>query len=104
MYAVVESGGFQFNVQEGERIRVPNLGIQPKEKVTFDKVLLLGGEKTLIGTPYVKNAKVEARILGGGKGKKVTVGKFKRRVKYRRKKGHRQEFTEVEIEKIVSPK
>jgi large subunit ribosomal protein L21 len=67
-------------------------------------VLLLGGENTLIGTPYVENAKVEARVLGEGKGKKITVGKFKRRVKYRRKKGHRQEFTEVEIEKIVSPK
>lgn len=104
MYAVVESGGFQFNVQEGEKVRVPKLEVQPEEKITFDRVLFLGGEKTLVGTPYVKDAKVEARVLGFGKGEKITVVKFKRRVKYRRKKGHRQEFTEVEIEKIIPPK
>lgn len=104
MYAVVESGGFQFNVKEGEKVRIPKLEVQPEEKITFDKVLFLKGEKTLIGTPYVKNAKVEARILSCGKGEKITVVKFKRRVKYRRKKGHRQEFTEVKIEKIVPPK
>jgi large subunit ribosomal protein L21 len=104
MYAVLESGGFQFNVREGERIKIPKLRLQQNDRVTFDKVLFLGGEKTLIGTPYLENAKVEGRILGSGKEKKITVVKFKKRVKYRRKKGHRQEFTEVEIEKIVPPK
>jgi large subunit ribosomal protein L21 len=104
MYAVLESGGFQFNVREGERIKVPKLRLQQNDKVTFEKVLFLGGEKTLIGTPYLEKAKVEGRVLGWGKEKKITVVKFKRRVKYRRKKGHRQEFTEVEIEKIIPPK
>jgi len=104
MYAILETGGFQFSVKEGEKIRIPKLQVQPKEKVTLNKVLFIGGEKTLIGTPYIKNAKVKAEVLGSGKGEKVTVFKFKRRVKYRRRKGHRQEYTEIEIEKILRPK
>jgi large subunit ribosomal protein L21 len=103
MYAIVESGGFQFNVKEGEKLRIPKLEAQPQEKVTFDKVLFLGGEEPLIGAPYIENARVEAQVLGSGKGEKITVVKFKKRVKYRRKKGHRQEFTEVKIEKILPP-
>ncbi|KPL00714.1 MAG: 50S ribosomal protein L21 [candidate division Zixibacteria bacterium SM23_73_3] len=104
MYAILETGGFQFSVKEGEKIKIPKLQVQPKEKVTLNKVLFIGGEKTLIGTPYIKNAKVKAEVLGSGKGEKVTVFKFKRRVKYRRRKGHRQEYTEIEIEKILRPK
>jgi large subunit ribosomal protein L21 len=104
MYAIVESGGFQFSVKEGEKVRVPKLQAQPREKVTFDKVLFLGDEKPLVGTPYVRNAKVEAQVLRSGKADKITVFKFKKRVKYRRKKGHRQEFTELMIEKILPPK
>jgi large subunit ribosomal protein L21 len=104
MYAIVESGGFQFSVREGEKVRIPKLEVQPKEKITLDKVLFVGGEKTLIGTPYIDDAKVVAQVLGSGKAEKITVVKFKRRVKYRRKKGHRQEFTEVKIEKILPPR
>jgi large subunit ribosomal protein L21 len=102
MYAVVESGGFQFNVREGEKIRIPRLVAKPKDEITFDRVLLLGGEKPLIGAPYVKDAKVEAEVLSLGKAEKVTVFKFKK-VKYRRKKGHRQGYTEVRINKIHTP-
>ncbi len=104
MYAIVESGGFQFSVREGEKVRIPKLEVQPKEKITLDKVLFVGGEKTLIGTPYIDDAKVVAQVLGSGKSEKITVVKFKRRVKYRRKKGHRQAFTEVKIEKILPPR
>ena len=103
MYAILETGRFQFSVKEGDKVRIPKLQVQPKEKVVFDKVLLISGEKPLIGTPYVKNAKVEGEVLGSGKGEKITVFKFKRRVKYRRKKGHRQGYTEVKIEKILPP-
>lgn len=103
MYAILEAGGFQFSVKEGERIRIPKLKEQVKKKVIFEKVLFIGGEKIKVGQPYVKNAKVEAAILRSGKGEKISVFKFKRRVKYRRKKGHRQEYTEVKIEKIHSP-
>jgi large subunit ribosomal protein L21 len=102
MYAIVESGGFQFNVKEGEKLRIPKLEAKPKDKITFDKVLFLGGEKPLIGAPYVKDAKVEAEVISLGKTKKITVFKFKK-VKYRRKKGHRQEYAEVRINKIHAP-
>ena len=104
MYAIFESGGFQFSVKEGERVRIPKLQVEPKDKLTFDKVLFIGGEKPLVGSPYVENAKVEGEVIASGKGDKVTVVKFKRRVKYRRKKGHRQEFVDVQIEKIVLPR
>ena len=102
MYAIVESGGFQFNVKEGEKIRIPRLEAKPKDEITFDRVLFLGGEKPLLGAPYVKDAKVEAEVLSSGKAEKITVFKFKK-VKYRRKKGHRQEYTEVRINKIHAP-
>ncbi len=97
MYAIVESGGFQFNVKEGEKVRIPRLEAKPKDKITFDKVLLVGGEKPLIGAPYVNDARVEGEVLSQGKAEKITVFKFKKRVKYRRKKGHRQHYTEVRI-------
>ena len=103
MYAIVESGGFQFNVQEGEKVRIPRLEAKPKDTITFDKVLLVGGEKSLIGAPYVNDAKVEGEVLSQGQADKVTVFKFKRRLKYRRKKGHRQQYTEVKINKIHAP-
>ena len=102
MYAIVESGGFQFNVKEGEKIKIPKLQAKPKDIITLDRVLLLGGEKPLIGAPYVKDAKVEAEVLSLGKAGKITVFKFKK-VKYRRKKGHRQEYAEVRINKIHAP-
>lgn len=104
MYAIVESGGFQFSVREGEKVRIPKLEVEPKEKITLDKVLFVGGEKTLIGKPYIDDAKVVAEVVGSGKAEKITVVKFKKRVKYRRKKGHRQEFTEIKIEKILPSK
>lgn len=103
MYAIVESGGFQFNVQEGEKVRIPKLQAETKDKIIFDKVLLIGGDKPLIGTPYVNDVKVEGEVLSRGKAQKITVFKFKRRVKYRRKKGHRQDYTEIKINKIHAP-
>jgi large subunit ribosomal protein L21 len=104
MYAIVETGGMQFKVKEGDKIKVPKLPAQEGEKLSFDKVLLIGEkEKPLIGKPFVKGAKVQAEVLKLGKGEKVTVYKFKKRVKYRRKTGHRQEYCEVKINKIVAP-
>jgi large subunit ribosomal protein L21 len=103
MYAVLETGGFQFVIKEGERVKVPRLQAQPKEKVSFDKILFIGGENPFLGAPYVKNAKVEAEILSSGKSDKVTVFKKKKRVKYRRTKGHRQEYSEITIHRILPP-
>ncbi len=105
MYAIMETGGQQFTVQEGDRVRVPRLEAEPKKNHTFDKILLIGGqEKNLIGTPYVPGAKIEAQVTQHGKADKVVVFKFKRRVKYRKKTGHRQPYTEILIKKINLPK
>lgn len=103
MYAILETGGFQFSVEEGERVKIPKLQSQPNEKVSFDRILFIGGEKSFIGSPYVKDAKVEAEVIASGKGEKVIVFKKKKSVKYRRMRGHRQECTEVKIHKIVPP-
>jgi large subunit ribosomal protein L21 len=103
MYAILETGGFQFTVKEADRIKVPNLREENQKNVVFDKILFIGGERSFVGTPYVKDAKVEAQVITSGKDKKITVFKKKKRVKYRRTKGHRQAFTEVKINQIVIP-
>lgn len=105
MYAILETGGFQFKVSKGEVLRIPKRDSQPQEELVFDQILLAADkDKIWIGKPYIKGAKVTAQVLANGKGPKVTVFKFKRRVKYRRKRGHRQEFTEIKINDIKLPK
>ena len=103
MYFIFESGGFQFSAREGDRVRGPKFRAEAEERVTFDKVLFIGGEDPQVGSPYLENARVEGEVIASGKSDKITVFKFKRRVKYRRKKGHRQEFVEVQIDKILAP-
>lgn len=101
MYAVVEISGSQLKVQEGERIRVPRLKAEAGEKITLDRVLMVSKNgETRVGTPQVDGAAVEARVLGHGRDKKIIVFKMKRRKGYRRKKGHRQPFTELQIDGI----
>jgi large subunit ribosomal protein L21 len=104
MYAVLEAGGFQFSVREGDIIRTPKLQLEAKQKFVFERVLFVGGDQPQVGSPYVEGAKVEAEVLGLGRGDKVTVFKKKRRIKYRRTRGHRQDYTEFRIEKILPPK
>jgi large subunit ribosomal protein L21 len=97
MYAVIKTGGKQYRVTEGDRLRVEKLPGDVGSDITFDEVLMLGGEKVAIGTPMVKGAKVMARIVAQDRAKKVIVFKFRRRKNYRRKRGHRQPFTELKI-------
>ena len=97
MYAVIKTGGKQYRGSEGDRLRVEKLPGEPGAQVTFDEVLMIGGEKVAIGTPVVKGAKVRAEIVTQGRDKKVIVFKFRRRKNYRRKRGHRQPFTELKI-------
>ncbi len=98
MYAVIESGGMQFKVSEGDVVRVPLLNAETGKKIDIDKVLLLSDtDDVKIGNPYLDGASVTVEVLGDGKDKKVTVFKFKRRTKYRVKTGHRQQFTEVKV-------
>ncbi len=99
MFAIVKTGGKQYRVEPGLRLRVEKLAAEPGSQVELP-VLLLGGEKTAVGTPYVEGAKVVAEVLVHGKGKKVTIAKFKAKVQYRRKKGHRQPYTEILIKEI----
>jgi large subunit ribosomal protein L21 len=99
MFAIVKTGGKQYRVEPGLRLRVEKLDLEPGSQVELP-VLLLGGEKTLVGAPVVEGAKVVAEVLGHGKGEKITISKFKAKVQYRRKRGHRQPYTEILIKEI----
>ncbi|MDR5676811.1 MAG: 50S ribosomal protein L21 [Armatimonadota bacterium] len=103
MYAVVETGGKQLRVSEGQTVRVERIPGEPGQEVVLDRVLMVSGEQTLVGTPWVPGARVVARIVQQGKGRKVTVFKYKPKVRYRRKRGHRQLFTALRIERIELP-
>jgi len=101
MYAVVRTGGKQVRVAPGEAIRVEKLAGEVGDAISFDEVLLLGGEgETRVGQPLVPGASVSGRITAQGRGDKITIFKMKRRKNYRRKQGHRQAFTEVTVESI----
>jgi large subunit ribosomal protein L21 len=98
MLAVIKTGGKQYIVKAGDKIKVELLDGDPGTEVSFSDVLLLGDDNQLkIGTPVVKDAKVKGKILGHGKGKKLIIFKYKPKKRYKRKIGHRQQFTDVEI-------
>ena len=100
MYAVIKTGGKQYRVNEGDRLRVEKLEGAVGDFVEFPEVLMLGGEAVSIGKPLVKGAKVSAQIVNQGLGKKIIVFKMRRRKRYRRKNGHRQPFTEIKVTSI----
>lgn len=101
MYAVIQTGGKQYRVQQGDVIFVEKINSQADEAVTFDQVLLVGdGEATKIGAPTVAGAKVEGKVLAQVKGKKIVVYKYKAKKNERKKQGHRQPYTKVEITAI----
>ena len=103
MYAVIESCGRQYKVTEGDVIFFEKLDAEEGKKVTFDKVVLVSEEgKVQVGSPYVKGVKVEGKVVAHGKGKKIIVFKMKAKKNYRRKQGHRQPYTKVEITAIKS--
>jgi large subunit ribosomal protein L21 len=101
MYAVIKTGGKQYKVATGDKLRVEKLPGNVGDAVTFEQVLLVGGEALKLGKPLVTGAKVEAKIVGQGLGRKLVVFKFRRRKNYRRKNGHRQPFTALEITNVV---
>jgi len=101
MYAVIKTGGKQYKVAEGETLKIEKLELEPGKKVTFNEVLMVAdGENVQIGSPLVKKASVEAKVISQGKGKKVNILKFKRRKHSMKQQGHRQLFTEIKIDKI----
>ena len=102
MYAVIETGGKQTRVEKGAEIYVEKLDVNEGDTVTFDRVLMVGGENLNIGNPYVKGATVEAKVVKHGKQKKIIVFKMKAKKNYRRKQGHRQPYTKLEITNIIA--
>ena len=101
MHAIIETGGKQFKVTEGDTLFIEKLPVESGETVTFDKVLaVIDGDKITVGTPVVEGAKVDASVVKNGKGKKIIVFKYKPKKGYRRKQGHRQPYTKVTIGKI----
>ena len=100
MYAIIETGGKQVKVVEGQEIYVEKVASDANETVTFDKVLFVGGDDVKVGAPFVEGATVTAKVEKQGRQKKVIVYKYKRRKNYHRKQGHRQPYTKLVIEKI----
>ena len=101
MFAVIETGGKQYKVAEGDVIFVEKLGVSEGETVTFDKVLTVSGEALTVGAPYVEGASVEAKVVANGKSKKIDVIKYKAKKNEKKKIGHRQDYTKILITKIV---
>ena len=101
MHAIIETGGKQFKVTEGDTLFIEKLPVEAGENVTFDKVLaLLDGDKATFGAPVVEGAKVSASVVKNGKGKKIRIFKYNPKKGYRRRQGHRQPYTKVAIGKI----
>lgn len=101
MHAIIETGGKQYKVAEGDTLFIEKLPVEAGEAVTFDKVLaVIDGDNLTVGTPVVEGAKVDASVVKNGKGKKIIVFKYKPKKGYRRKQGHRQPYTKVTIGKI----
>jgi large subunit ribosomal protein L21 len=100
-FAIIETGGKQYRVAPGDKIKVEKLNAAAGSSFIFDKVLLAAdGDKVEIGTPYVSGARVEAKVLRQARDKKKIVFRYHSKTRYRKKKGHRQPFTEVEITKV----
>ena len=104
MYAIITTGNKQYKVQEGDIITVEKLDAEPGSAYSFDQVLAAGGDggEFSVGSPYLSGVKVSASVIGNGKEKKVIVYKFKAKKGFHKKKGHRQPFTKLKIEKIIA--
>ncbi len=102
MYAVIQTGGKQYRVAEGDTIRVEKVPGDVGAEVEFGEVLMVGGDQVVVGTPRVTSAKVTAKIVAQDKAKKIVVFKMKRRKGYRRKQGHRQPYTELTITNVTA--
>ena len=101
MYAIIQTGGKQYRVQDGDIIYVEKLDVAAEAKIVFDKVLSIGdGETIIVGSPYLEGAVVEGNVVKNGKGKKIMVFKYNAKKNYRRRQGHRQPYTKIQISKI----
>lgn len=103
MFAVIKTGGKQYRVSQGDKLRVETLDADEGDAINLDQVMMVGeGDQVTVGAPLISGASVNAKVLGHGRGKKVDIVKFRRRKHYRRQMGHRQNYTELEITGIQS--
>lgn len=100
MFAIIETGGKQLKVEQGQEIWVEKLNAEEGSTFTFDQVLMVGGDSVKVGSPVVEGATVTAKVEKHGRGKKITVFKYKPKKNYKRKQGHRQPYTKLTIEAI----
>lgn len=101
MYAVIETGGKQYRVSSGEKLKVEQLAADIGSQITIDKVLMVAdGDKISIGKPLVNGAKVQATVINHGRGEKVKIFKLRRRKHFKKQQGHRQNFTEIQVDQI----
>ena len=100
MYAIIKTGGKQIQVSVGDEIYIEKLNVEEGETVTFEEVVMIGGEATKVGTPLVEGATVVGEVERHGRGRKIVVFKYKPKKGYKRKQGHRQPYTKVVIKEI----
>ncbi|MBO7178784.1 MAG: 50S ribosomal protein L21 [Clostridia bacterium] len=101
MYAIIETGGKQYKVENGDVIFIEKLDVEADAEITFDKVIAIGAEDGIkVGAPYMDGASVSAKVIKNGKGKKIVVATYKPKKNEKRKMGHRQPYTKVEISAI----
>ena len=104
IYAIIETGGKQYRVTEGDTIKVERLEAEEGGSIELDRVLLIGdGDNVTVGKPVIEGARVLAKVNGNGRDDKIIVFKYKAKVRYRRKNGHRQHYTSLSIDKILPP-
>ena len=102
MYAIIRDRGMQYRVEEGQTIDVALIDADTGSTVEFGEVLLVGGDETTVGAPIIDGARVVAEVVGDVKGDKIVVFKYKNKKRYRRRTGHRQEYTRVKVNEIVA--
>ena len=103
MYAVIKSGGKQYKVEKGDKLKVEKIDAEAGKDISIDDVLMLvDGENVTVGTPLIKGAKVSAKVESHGRGPKIKIIKFRRRKHHRKQMGHRQAYTELSITKIAA--
>jgi len=102
LYAIIQTGGKQYRVQPGDTIDVERLHAEPGAQVEFDQVLMVGDDSDVaVGQPFVPGARVQATVVDEARGKKIIIFKFKSKIRYRRKNGHRQHYTRLTIQNIL---